>query len=323
MKGIYTPAAARVPLDLGSLEDIDVPQEVLNWPSMMSAAEIALLYRLAARHYSGRGEIVDAGIFLGASTNAFACGLAAGKRVPANAKPIRSYDLAIWVASMDRYLERPEVRNFIGCDRLADGASYAATLQRILAHHADVVDLVIGNIIRTARATGPVEIAFFDCLKAADRDLAAFNAFGPHFMPGHTLVLQQDYFYEGAADHKLRQELYADCYRFVGQVGSTAVFQVMHALPTEAFRRDVIPDLPICDRIALLRQAAGRADGPKGALLVELSLLEHLIDIGATDAAVEVRDHLGDRIRSADRSVVTRRPEQVFAGLSRRLDAVL
>ena len=221
---------------------------------------------------------------------------------------------------MDRYLDRPEVRQAIECDGFADGETYAPALRRMLAPHEDRVDLVIGDIKATAAATRPVEIAFYDCLKSADRDLAVFNAFAPQYMPGHTVVLQQDYFYEGAAEHKLRQELYAQCYRFLGQVGSTGVFQVVRALPAEAFRRDMIPDLPVCDRIDLLRQAAGRAEGPKGALLVELSLLEHLIEIGAAGAAEEVRDGLADRIRQADLNIVTRRPEKVFAGLSRRLE---
>ena len=79
MKDLVTPPT---PPDLGAglsvLDDIVVPDDVLMWPSMMTKDEVSLVYRLAAAHYSGRGEIVDAGIFLGASTHAFARGLEAG-----------------------------------------------------------------------------------------------------------------------------------------------------------------------------------------------------------------------------------------------------
>ncbi len=317
MKDFVAPAPPATFLD--ALERIDVPQDTLNWPSMMTREEVALLFRLAAQHFSGDGVIIDAGIFLGASTNALATGLSAGGWTAGDYKPVQSYDLAIWVKSMDRYLERQEVKDVIGCESLEDGKCYADALGRLLAPLSDRVDLSIGNIIQTARTERPVEIAFYDCLKAADRDLAVFNAFAPHYMPGHTVVLQQDYFYEGAAEHKLRQELYSESYRFLDHVGSTGVFQVTQPLPEEAFRRDAIPDLPVGDRIELLQQAARRAKSLKGELLVHLSLLEHLLDIGALDAASEWCAELEQRIENADLDIVTRRPEQVLAGLQRRL----
>lgn len=314
------PFAATLEFGLAAFEAIDVPDRVLSWPSMMTKDEISLIYRLAAAYWSGQGLIVDAGIFLGASTQAFAEGVECGGRATDAFVPVRSYDLAVWVASMDGYLDRPDVTDAIGCNSLSDGASYADALSRLLEPFANKVELTIGNIIETARTELPVEIAFYDCLKAAERDLAVFNAFAPHYIPGRTVILQQDYFYESAAEHKIRQELYARHYTFLGQVGSTAVFRLDSALPLEAFRRDPLPDLPVVDRITLLEQAASRANNTKGRILVRLSLFEHLMDIGAIDAAREMQDDLGECIGRADKHVVTRRPENVFAGLARRLE---
>jgi hypothetical protein len=69
---------SRVALDdffssLGPLEE--VPKQAVDYPSMTTLLEKKTLYRLAQRFYTGEGIIVDAGLFLGASTNAFGYGI--------------------------------------------------------------------------------------------------------------------------------------------------------------------------------------------------------------------------------------------------------
>ena len=48
-----------------------IPLSCLDTPSMMSIPERQFLFGLASRYYAGKGIIVDAGIFLGASTRCF------------------------------------------------------------------------------------------------------------------------------------------------------------------------------------------------------------------------------------------------------------
>ena len=74
-------------------------------PSMMKAQELDLLYSLVKNYYKGEGYIVDAGIFMGASTKCFIEGLAANPPPRRVAKPtIHSFERAR--RELDIFLER-------------------------------------------------------------------------------------------------------------------------------------------------------------------------------------------------------------------------
>ena len=172
-------------------DETSVPAEVLDYPGMTTRTEKAILYNLARHYYRGEGQIVDVGIFLGASTNAFAAGLrsnpdALSKVIPAT-KPIRSFDIAIWVKAFDRHLKQDVVAKALGPDmNLKEGDSFLPLLNRLLAQHLDLIDFRIGDIVQTAKVDGPVEIAFYDCLKNRSRDWAAFCAYAKlHPRPHH------------------------------------------------------------------------------------------------------------------------------------------
>lgn len=155
-----------------------VPESVLNYPSMATKSEKAVLYWLARNHFRGDGIIVDAGIYLGGSTNALAHGVRDNpKSASFSGKVIQSYDIAVWTKGMARKLpdDSGPWEAFAG-KNLRPGKSFEAALRGVLEPHADLVDLRIGDIIETAFAASPVEIAFYDCLKTNQRDIAVFKA---------------------------------------------------------------------------------------------------------------------------------------------------
>ncbi|RZJ43248.1 MAG: hypothetical protein EON87_12600 [Brevundimonas sp.] len=268
---------------------------------MMSAGEKELLYRLARNHYRGEGLIVDAGLFLGASTRAFAQGVRDGGHAPSWGKPINSYDIAIWVRGMNKYLTRPQVQKTLkGMEPPVVGKSFAPTLKALLADDLDLIDLRLGDIVELASADRPIEIAFYDCIKTYDRDLAAFRAFGPHYTPDRTIVVQQDYFYWTAPEHRVRQEFLADYFRFEGQVRSTAVFRCIKALPEAWFEADPVAALSPEEQVRLIDRAADRATADF-ALETRLSAAVALAAAGRMDAAERrVAEVLADNDREPD-----------------------
>jgi hypothetical protein len=277
-------------------DETSVPAEVLDYPGMTSRTEKAILYNLARHYYLGEGQIVDVGIFLGASTNAFAAGLrsnpeALSKVIP-GAKPIRSFDIAIWVKAFDRHLKQDVVAKAVGPDMtLKEGDSFLPLLNRLLAQHLDLIDFRIGDIVQTARADGPVEIAFYDCLKNQSRDWAAFCAFTPSFIPGHTIVIQQDYFYWSAYDNKIRQEYLADYFEFIGAAGASAVFRVTRPIPDEFYREDPTVSLTLADKLRLLQQAAARTGSARHRAYTEISSVALLL---ASKETARARERLED-----------------------------
>lgn len=265
-----------------------VPANVLDHPSMMSDGEKISLYHLAKDHFRGEGIIVDAGIFLGASTIAFASGIKDNTALGQLAhKPVHSFDIAIWVRSMQQKLHKPGYSEMFEGTPPEPGESFEPALRRIIGGHEDVVELFIGDIVKLARAEQRVEIAFYDCNKTYERDLACFQGFAPHYMPGHTIVIQQDYFYEQAHWLKVRQEFLSDYFSYIGQVGSSAYFLCEKPIPEEYFKADPVKRLSTLKQYKLVRQAAERAMSERHRILTELSGLRLLIDAGEGELAAQ------------------------------------
>jgi hypothetical protein len=268
-----------------------VPPSVLSFPSMMSKNEKSLLYWLARSYYRGEGTIVDAGLFLGASTEAFSIGLKNNPSAYAAARerlkrPIHAYDIAIWAGTgFDKYLEQPETQRALNGSTFREGDNYFPVLQRLLEPHLNLIDFRIGDIVKLARADGPIEIAFYDCLKNYERDLAAFNAFAPHYIPGHTVVIQQDYFFEAALENKIRQEFLSPYFSFLGAVDTSGVFRFEREIPAEYFEEDPIKALSVDDQVRLLKNAAARVPLSKVSLYTELSVVALLIQYNRIDEA--------------------------------------
>lgn len=282
------------PLKQKLFDERSVPAGVIQYPGMTSKTEKAIFYNLARHHYRGEGQIVDVGVFLGASTNAFASGLrqnpkALGK-IPPGTKPIRSFDTAIWVKAFDRYLKHDILAKVVGPEAsLKEGDSFFPVLNKLLAEHLDLIDFRIGDIVETARAEGPIEIAFYDCLKNRKRDWAAFCGFTPSFIPGHTIVIQQDYFYWSAYDNKIRQEYLAPYFEFIAAAGPSAVFRLTKPIPDEFYCKDPIVGLTLAEKLAFLRRAAERAGSAKHRAFTEMSSVALLL---ASKETARARAHL-------------------------------
>jgi hypothetical protein len=292
---VSSPVCSVLPdFDLGS-----TPAAVLEFPSMMSPSEIAVLYWLARSYYRGEGSIVDAGLFLGASTNAFALGLRANNVWRSSGhKPINSYDRAKFVASMRRHLHSARVKKLIGDWSPQDGEEYADKLRGFLAQHSDLVDFRFGELSQMARANGPVEVAFYDCLKQVDGEHAAFTQFTPHYIPGRTIVIQQDYFYDGGPEHRVRQERHASHFELVGQVGAMALFRVLTVPPVTG--EGALEGLSIDEQVALLEQAAKRCTSPVYELLTRMSaavlLARYVAPAAGARRLDEIESSLGDQL---------------------------
>ena len=280
---------------------IPVPAYAVDFPSMTTKEEKELLYRLARQHFTGEGVIIDAGLFLGASTNAFAWGIKErGSDLTLQVhRPINAYEIAIWhSAGFDKYLENPQTGSMLGHVKYNDGDDYSPLLRRLLSKHEDLIDFKFGDIVKLAAVDKPVEIAFYDCLKSYERDWAAFKAFGPHFIVGHTVVVQQDYFYEDALDNKIRQEFLSPYFEFLGAVSTSAVFRLVKPIPPSFFAIDPLGELSVEQSITLLDSAARRIPLSACSIYAELGVVRYMIGHGEFEEAAARLDEI-DKIISA------------------------
>ena len=300
-----------------------VPSEVIDYPGMTTPREKGMLFWLAKNAFEGKGLIVDAGLFLGASTNAFAMGIKANPKVSSQMldgyKPINSYDIAIWVKSMDRYLETEAAKQVLNGRTINHGENFSPILRGLLAPHLDLVDFRIGDIVKLASADRPVEIAFYDCLKTPDREAAAFHAFAPKYIPGKTIVVQQDYFYESAIALKIRQEFLASYFEYLGAEATSAVFRLRDPIPAEYFEKDPIEELSLESKVSLLFQAANRSTESKFKVFGQLAVVELLVDAGESDRALRTLDEIEAEATQQMPNGFGPRLQSTFSGLRKLL----
>lgn len=245
------------------------PQSRLETPSMMSVAERQFLVGLASRHYEGQGIIVDAGVFLGASTRCFGEGVGSNPRRDAITRmwprPIVSYDRAIVNPNMPGFFQRHGLA-FAG----AVGESFESELRRNIEPVKDLVDLRIGDFMDATALDRPIEILFLDILKAANLSRHAFQLFYPHLIPGQSLVIHQDYFFDELPWIKTHQERLADHFEYVGEIGSSAVFLCRKKIPQAAVDQ-FADDLPPAEQLRLASIALHRSVDPARRFLMALS----------------------------------------------------
>lgn len=246
-----------------------IPPSCRDTPSMMSLPEKQFLFGLASRYYAGKGFIVDAGIFLGASTRCFGEGVRSNPQqdviTRAWQRPIVSYDKAIVNPNMPLFFEKHGL-----AFSAAKGDSFEAELRRNVEPVKDLVDLRIGDFMDATAIDGPVEILFLDILKTPSLSLHAFRLFYPKLIPGRSLVIQQDYFFEELPWIKTHQEALAAYFDFVGEIGSSAVFLCTKQIPT-AVVDELEDEMSPADQLRLASIAMQRSVDPARRFFMALS----------------------------------------------------
>jgi hypothetical protein len=210
----------------------NIGKSVLAVPSMMSVPERRFLYGLASKYYVGEGLIVDAGIFLGASTMCFGEGLRENANLQSAVtkwrRPIVSLERGIVTPTMPAFFKRN------GLDiELQPGESFAELVRTNVQPVAGLVDLRVGDIQETGAIDEPIEILFLDVLKLPEINKYVVENYYSKLIPGRSIVLQQDYFYDLLPYVKTYQEFFADYFTYVGEIGSTGVFLCKTQIPQE------------------------------------------------------------------------------------------
>jgi hypothetical protein len=190
------------------VESTTLPPELRTVKTMLSAQELDLLYTLARDRYTGGGEIVDGGAFLGGSTRALASGL---RDNPANIDKrgrIHSYDLFV----SDHY-----VRQFI--DGFPEGSSTRPYYDRVIEDVAEHVSVYQGDIAAFPwPGQRSVEILFIDVAKSWETNDILLRNFFPRLIPGVSTVIQQDFHWPHTPWISITMELLADHATYLGSM---------------------------------------------------------------------------------------------------------
>ena len=176
------------------LATVRLRQLVPDSCGMISPDERAYFYGYARRLFTGRGDIVDLGCWLGATTISLAGGLAANQRPRAVPRTIHAYDRFIWEEWMDRVQllgDPPLTRTYRPQESFLDEfhKRIAPWKQRVTVHAEDLV--------RLGWHGGPIEFLLVDAMKSWELTNSIIRGFFPWLIPGQSVIVHQDFVFWG------------------------------------------------------------------------------------------------------------------------------
>jgi hypothetical protein len=199
---------------------------------MLSGGEIKLLYWLARDRYTGRGEVIDAGPFLGGSTMSLCNGLEDNPGTFRKTGAVHSFD---WFRYEDYF------KHWLSGEALREGDSFLHVFRRCTAPFRHFVRVYEGDILTTAYEGGGVEILFVDICKSWETNTAVVSRFFPRLLPGISHVVQQDYLHYYEYWLVLTMDFFRDYFEYVGRVpdGGSVVYRNTEPIPAEMLSADL------------------------------------------------------------------------------------
>ena len=187
--------------------------------------------------YTGVGEIVDLGCWLGATTIAFSKGLRKNLTLApaAKQKRIHSYDLFKWYPTMDREVKGTPLEG-----KFKEGDSFLSEFEARTKSCEDHFTVHPGDVSLHPWKNGPIELLFVDAMKVPETARVIVRNFYPHLIPGVSIVAHQDFahFYTGWI-HLIQYRL-RDYFEFDGEVkrSCTVLFKLKKSIPEELLDQD-------------------------------------------------------------------------------------
>jgi hypothetical protein len=279
---------------------VEVPAAVREVPTMLSRRELQLLHWLSRHHANGSGRIVDAGCFLGGSTAALASGLAARSDGPWD-KTIATYDLfrveAYTLQSFTKYFTNPTI-----------GASFRSDFDANIAPWSRHVEVHEGDAAASRWSGEPIEILFLDLVKTWGLNDFVLDQFLPRLVPGHSIIIQQDYLWGFAPWIHITMELLAPSVTILDSMPCSVVYLLTKPVPEQLVGAKVRELLSPEAQLELMDRAVNRWKGEQRGM-VELA---RIILLAGFRPAATVRVALDDVLaRYAKHAVVTNCGNQV------------
>jgi hypothetical protein len=270
-----------------------VPQEVLDVPSMITADERRLLYWLARHYFKGEGGILDAGCYLGGSTMALATGLRDRGDRDRAARPIFTYDLFRVDEGMT-----PDLPAEAG---LTEGDSFRPLFEHNVGESLRFCEVIEGNIVDHGwEGDGAIEIAFLDILKGAKLNDFVVRNFFRQFIPGRTILIQQDFVHEFCPWIHVTMG-YLDAYFELLDLFDfgSAVYLLREPIPPEALDVSIENDIPPDEKIRLMDRAIAPLSGEMRGIVecAKACLLHHVAGPAAMNAHLR---YVEDRYAASD-----------------------
>ncbi len=155
---------------------------------MTSIEEQLFLENYAKNEYSGKGEIVELGCWLGSSSISLGMGLAANPHVTEKNQRIHAHDIFVWSSGMERSLIGTSLEG-----KYQDGDSFFDEYVQRISPWSHFIRVCPGDITKIGWHQGAIEFLFVDAMKSWELTNSIIKHFFPHLIPEVSLVAHQDF----------------------------------------------------------------------------------------------------------------------------------
>jgi hypothetical protein len=155
---------------------------------MTSKSEQDFCSRYGRELYTGVGEVVDLGCWLGSTTISLARGLRDNSAFIDKHRKVHAYDLFVWFDWMDESLAGTDL---VG--RFAEGDSFLKEFERRVSDHLELIEIHAGDLTVIRWQEKPIEFLLVDAMKNWDLANAILRDFYPYLIPGKSMVMHQDF----------------------------------------------------------------------------------------------------------------------------------
>ncbi|MDN2566093.1 hypothetical protein N1F89_07655 [Aquibium sp. A9E412] len=263
------------------------PRHLENPRGMVGPEERRCYYWLGKNWYSGKGFIVDAGAFLGASTYCFAAGVKDGGHGTYDGHPpIHAYD---YFKVVDKYVGETISKEFRPVE---DGESYLDIFEYQTGRYHELITAHPGDFMKQKWTGDPIEILFIDIAKTQPLNSHAVGEFFAHLIPDRSVLVHQDYYHCWHPYIHISMEFFDEEFELVDELVThqSRVWRLTKPLPKSKIDRIRNYDLDETERNNLLEVAIEKSSAKMRPMLELVKIWQLCIDKKWPDADVALRN---------------------------------
>jgi pentatricopeptide repeat protein len=197
---------------------------------MTSKTEQDYFTRYGREIYTGAGEVVDLGCWLGSTTIPLVEGLLKNPAFAEGSKKVFAYDLFIWFEWMN---ESTAGTNLSG--KYKEGDNFVAEFEKRTVKYSSRIEICAGDLVRLGWNGKPIEFLLIDAMKTWELANGIVRHFYPALIPQSGMILHQDFAHHFAPWIHLLQWKFRECFEFVEEIprSSSLVFKLTKPIPAE------------------------------------------------------------------------------------------
>ena len=197
---------------------------------MTSKTEQDYFTRYGREIYSGAGEVVDLGCWLGSTTISLLEGLRKNSAFINSGRKVYAYDLFIWFDWMNE--------STAGTDLTAkykEGDNFVAEFEKRTEKYSSHIEICAGDLVRSGWNEKPIEFLLIDAMKTWELANGIIRHFYPSLIPQKALILHQDFAHHFAPWIHLLQWKFREYFEFAEEIprSQSLVFKLIRPIPSE------------------------------------------------------------------------------------------